>query len=84
LPEAEPEGQGGGSLKRELKEQIKRDELVTGLQNAAEWAKAHQHELRIAIGWRCWWARPRLGSPRSRGTASGRPSGGAPTAELLQ
>src|SRR6266702_4252367 len=37
-------------MKRELKEQIKRDELVTGLQNAAEWAKAHDHELRIAIG----------------------------------
>ena len=37
-------------MKRELKEQIKRDELVTGLQNASEWAQAHQRELRIAIG----------------------------------
>ncbi len=37
-------------MKKELKEQIKRDELVTGLQNASEWAQAHQRELRIAVG----------------------------------
>jgi len=37
-------------VKRELKEQIRRDELVTGFQNAAAWAKAHEHELKIAIG----------------------------------
>ena len=37
-------------MKRELKEQIRRDELVTGFQNAAAWAKAHEHELKIAIG----------------------------------
>jgi tetratricopeptide (TPR) repeat protein len=37
-------------MKKELKEQIKRDELVTGLQNAALWARAHEHELRIAVG----------------------------------
>jgi hypothetical protein len=37
-------------MKRELKEQIKRDELVTGFQNAVAWSQAHQHELRIAVG----------------------------------
>lgn len=37
-------------MKRELKERIKRDELVAGFQSAAEWARVHQHELRIAIG----------------------------------
>src|SRR5881396_1675493 len=37
-------------MKKELREQIKRDELVTGFQNAAAWAQAHQQELRIAVG----------------------------------
>ena len=37
-------------MKKEFKEQIKRDDLVTGLQNAAQWATAHRRELRIAIG----------------------------------
>ncbi len=37
-------------MKKEFKEQIKRDEFATGLKNAAEWARTHQHEVRIAIG----------------------------------
>src|SRR5207247_6272245 len=37
-------------MKKEVNAQIKGDELVTGLQNASEWAQAHQRELRIAVG----------------------------------
>jgi len=34
-------------LKKELKEQIKQDELTSGLEQAAAWAVAHRDELRI-------------------------------------
>jgi tetratricopeptide (TPR) repeat protein len=37
-------------LKKELKEQIKRDEFVSGIEHAASWASAHRRELRIGIG----------------------------------
>jgi len=37
-------------LKKELKEQIKQDELVSGVEHAASWAKAHRDELRIGFG----------------------------------
>lgn len=37
-------------MKKELKEQIKRDELVFGFEHAVAWARAHQDELRIGIG----------------------------------
>ena len=34
-------------MKRELKKQIKRDELVTGVEHAASWVKAHEKEVRV-------------------------------------
>ena len=34
-------------MKKELKEQIKQDELIAGLEQAAAWASAHRDELRI-------------------------------------
>jgi tetratricopeptide (TPR) repeat protein len=37
-------------LKKELKQQIKRDEFVTGVEQAASWAAAHRGELRIGLG----------------------------------
>jgi tetratricopeptide (TPR) repeat protein len=37
-------------LKKELKEQIKQDELASGLEQAAAWAGAHRDELRIGFG----------------------------------
>jgi len=37
-------------LKKELKEQIKQDEFVSGLEVAAGWANAHRDELRIGLG----------------------------------
>lgn len=37
-------------MKKELKEQIKRDELVFGFEHAVAWAREHQDELRIGIG----------------------------------
>jgi hypothetical protein len=37
-------------LKKELKEQIKQDELVSGVEHAASWASAHRDELRIGLG----------------------------------
>lgn len=37
-------------MKRELKQQIKRDEFVSGIDNAASWANAHRGEVRIGIG----------------------------------
>jgi hypothetical protein len=37
-------------LKKELREQIKQDELVSGVEQAAAWANAHRDELRIGLG----------------------------------
>jgi hypothetical protein len=37
-------------LKKELREQIKQDELVSGMEQAASWANAHRDELRIGLG----------------------------------
>ena len=37
-------------MKKELREQIKRDEFVSGLEKAALWARAHGDELRVGIG----------------------------------
>jgi hypothetical protein len=37
-------------LKKELKEQIKQDEFVSGLEQAAGWANTHRDELRIGLG----------------------------------
>jgi tetratricopeptide (TPR) repeat protein len=37
-------------LKKELKQQIKRDEFVSVVEHAASWAAAHPGELRIGIG----------------------------------
>jgi hypothetical protein len=37
-------------LKKELREQIKQDELVSGMEEAAGWAGAHRDELRIGLG----------------------------------
>jgi len=37
-------------LKRELREQIKQDEFVSGIERAASWASAHRDELRIGLG----------------------------------
>jgi hypothetical protein len=37
-------------LKKELKEQIKQDELVSGMEKAWTWANEHRDELRIGIG----------------------------------
>jgi hypothetical protein len=37
-------------LKKEVKEQIKRDEFVTALERAVEWSKTHREELRIGLG----------------------------------
>ena len=34
-------------MKKELKEQIKQDEITSGLEQAAAWAVAHRDELRI-------------------------------------
>src|SRR6266540_182164 len=36
-------------MKKEFKEQIKRDEFATGLKNAAEWARTHQREAERAF-----------------------------------
>jgi hypothetical protein len=37
-------------LKKELKEQIKQDELISGVEQVASWASAHRDELRIGLG----------------------------------
>jgi tetratricopeptide (TPR) repeat protein len=37
-------------MKKELKEQIKQDELVSGLEQIASWASGHRDELRIGLG----------------------------------
>jgi hypothetical protein len=37
-------------LKKELREEIKQDELATGLEQAAVWAGQHKDELRIGVG----------------------------------
>jgi hypothetical protein len=37
-------------LKKELREQIKQDDLVSGMEQAAGWANAHRDELRIGLG----------------------------------
>jgi tetratricopeptide (TPR) repeat protein len=37
-------------LKKELKQQIKRDEFVSGIEHAASWANAHRGEVRIGLG----------------------------------
>jgi len=37
-------------LKKELKEQIKRDEFVSGIEHAASWTRVHQSEVRIGLG----------------------------------
>jgi hypothetical protein len=37
-------------LKKELKEQIKQDELASGLEQAASWLVAHRDEVRIGAG----------------------------------
>jgi hypothetical protein len=37
-------------VKKELREQIKQDELVSGVEQAASWASAHRDELRIGLG----------------------------------
>jgi hypothetical protein len=37
-------------LKKDLKEQIKRDELVSGIERAAIWASTHRGELRLGLG----------------------------------
>ena len=37
-------------MKKELKQQIKRDEFVSGVEDAASWANAHRGEVRIGIG----------------------------------
>lgn len=34
-------------MKKELKKQIKRDELVTGVEHAASWVKTHEKEVRL-------------------------------------
>lgn len=36
-------------MKKELKKQIKRDELVTGVEHAASWVKAHEKEVRVGV-----------------------------------
>jgi tetratricopeptide (TPR) repeat protein len=45
---------GDGSLKafmkRELKKRIKEDEIVTGVEHAAAWVRAHAAEVRIGLG----------------------------------
>lgn len=37
-------------MKKELKQQIKRDEFVSGIELAASWAGTHRNELRIGLG----------------------------------
>ena len=37
-------------MKKELKEQIKQDELASGLEQAASWLVAHRDEVRIGAG----------------------------------
>lgn len=37
-------------MKKELKQQIKRDEFVSGIEHAASWASSHRSEVRIGLG----------------------------------
>jgi hypothetical protein len=37
-------------LKKDLKEQMKHDELLSGIEHAAVWASTHQGELRLGLG----------------------------------
>src|SRR5262249_51899677 len=38
---------GGQRLKRELRKQIRQDELVSGFEQAMAWSRAHKHEVKI-------------------------------------